>query len=473
MHATHNSLLSEASRLASIGQTAEARAKLKEAFALQSISVDGLIILAQIFIVSNRIRAAQTVLERAIASQPTHVHALRLLVKFNLSRDNRGRAIDAILKLVDDGGRIEEIGDVLNAVVIWGGASRSEINLSLNYKIGLVYLLGCRFEQAKGWFLKAPEKSEAQIQLHTLACILGQRAIDIHQCNWNRLSKYAHKGLVRRLILDGRTDEVVSFLNETAQRRFNMPQIVGSNTSKTANGTVFLASLPKSGSAFVINMFESLSGWELATICFGVGAEHYVIPSWIDVVGMTGVVAAGHCAANKHNIEQFERHDVPLFVQIRDPRDATWSWFRFLEERPPLELMELPYLPLDYHTRSYLDRMKLMFEGHLPFVMHWIKSWRTYIEAKRLPVLLSRYEDFQADNAGTIKRLLAFTNVSTSEAEINAEVAKARKEAKSSGAYHFREGRVGSWRELKSPEVMAIIDMHWDEDLMRYFGYCK
>jgi len=116
-----------------------------------------------------------------------------------------------------------------------------------------------------------------------------------------------------------------------------------------------------------------------------------------------------------------------------------------------------------------------------------IASW---LDQSDIPVHLIRYEDMQADTAGTLRRALGFAGHAAREEEIDRAVTfadfaqlqaqereKGFREAPrpNAGGNFFRRGEAGGWRDELSPEQVARIETE-HAPMMRRLGYalsCK
>jgi hypothetical protein len=110
-----------------------------------------------------------------------------------------------------------------------------------------------------------------------------------------------------------------------------------------------------------------------------------------------------------------------------------------------------------------------------------IASW---VDHSGLPLLLVRYEDLVADTAAQLARVLAFLRWSADDAAIRQAVEASRfsrlqqserdygfcERPPQARTQFFRRGRIGSWREELTPElVRVLIEAHGSA--MRRFGY--
>lgn len=167
-------------------------------------------------------------------------------------------------------------------------------------------------------------------------------------------------------------------------------------------------------------------------------------------------------------------------VVVRDPRDVAPSLanHKYGSIDDAITFMndaDAGFCARTIRQHSQLRQKLSGWSGH-------IASW---LDQSDLPVHLIRYEDMQADTAGTLRRALAFAGRAASDDEIRRAVAfadftqlrqqeldKGFREAPRphAGGNFFRRGEVGSWRDELSPEQIARIEAE-HAPMMRRLGY--
>jgi hypothetical protein len=115
----------------------------------------------------------------------------------------------------------------------------------------------------------------------------------------------------------------------------------------------------------------------------------------------------------------------------------------------------------------------------------WSGHVASWLDQTDIPVHLVRYEDMQADTAGTLRGALAFANRAATEAEIRRAVAfadfaelqnqerdKGFREAPRPrpGGNFFRRGQAGAWREELTTQQVARIEAEHAPMMLR-LGY--
>jgi len=164
-------------------------------------------------------------------------------------------------------------------------------------------------------------------------------------------------------------------------------------------------------------------------------------------------------------------------VIVRDPRDVAPS----LANHNGIDLDEAIRFMNDREASfcGKPGRLYTQFRQQLPGWSGHVASW---LDQTDIPVHLVRYEDMQADPAGTLARALVFVGHPASEYEIRRavtfagfaqlkgqETAKGFREARANRPF-FRRGEAGAWRdELSADQIMQIENEH--APMMRRLGY--
>ena len=322
-------------------------------------------------------------------------------------------------------------------------------------------MLAGQFEQARSFLAVAPERNYAAFDLGVINFLTDGKPFDLRQFVRGIHSDLALQICVNALAATGRTDDAMTFLN-SLQTHPAPP--------KSRVKPFLLATMPKSGTGFLINALRKLTGATLTPATLSVGVHEALVRNWIEDALRAGAVPTGHCAPFAANQAELLHFALPIFLTVRDPRDATWSWFRYMEERPRLWKRALAYLPPDYCDRPYEERISIMFRQYYPCMTAWLASWKSFLETHvDHPVRVMPYPEFARDNGAAVQTLLKFCGAAASNEDIATVVAQMKSEGSTTGKYHFRVGRTAGWRDVVTEEIQAAIDAHWDDDVVHYF----
>jgi hypothetical protein len=142
----------------------------------------------------------------------------------------------------------------------------------------------------------------------------------------------------------------------------------------------------------------------------------------------------------------------------RDPRDALLSAFEHGERS---------------RTSGYQNafaRLKT-FEDALKFMEQYLKIWQAWVATPG--VLITRYEDLLADYDAQVARLLAFLKITADQPPVQAVLEQYRPEhTRDTGqrGLHFRQGKVGRYRQVFTPDEVKAADQAFAPYLER-MGY--
>lgn len=370
-------------------------------------------------------------------------------------------AVDTAIRLIEANDPSDVARQIIRAVANYDGSLN---DCSDTYVHARLYMLAGKFARARCLLGNAPEQTYAAFDLSVIDFLAEGKPFDLRHFARSIHSELALQICMNALAAAGRTKEAMTFLNAIAGNRSPL------TPAKSRVKPFFLATMPKSGTGFLVSALRKLTGATLTPATISVGPHEALVGSWIDAALEAHALPTGHWAPFDANREQLLHFALPVFLTVRDPRDATWSWFRYMEERPRLWKMALAYLPTDYCDRPYAERIAIMFRQYYPCVMQWLVSWKTFLETHLdYPVRVMSYPDFSRDNAAAVQALLNFCGASISVDEIGDIVAQMKSEGGATGKYHFRVGRAAGWRDVMTRDIQASIDAHWDEDVVRYF----
>jgi aryl sulfotransferase len=165
---------------------------------------------------------------------------------------------------------------------------------------------------------------------------------------------------------------------------------------------------------------------------------------------------------------------------VRDPRDVVPSLANHLHRGVDdvITFMNDKAAGFCVSTRKQDNQLRQQLPG-------WSRHVASWLDQTDIPIHLIRYEDMQADTAGTLRHALAFARRDASEADIaravrfadfrqlrDQEREKGFREAPRphAGGNFFRRGEMGNWRdELSAAQVARIEAEH--APMMRRLGY--
>lgn len=229
--------------------------------------------------------------------------------------------------------------------------------------------------------------------------------------------------------------------------------------------SIFLMTLPKSGSIYLLNMFQKGLGY----LSFNVSPGYFPrdLADWqkVRVAARGGAAVQTHLDASPVNLQTL-RFLVPrIQVHLRDPRQATLSmlhhlcrlWKQQYDMGPMLNVLPMPQK--EFFSLPLEEQIDWMVEHYLPGCIQWISEWLAVSDG-HVPgpkVLLTTFEQFLQDEDAFLDRTLEFFQVPRDR------FVKPKKDAEMT--IHFRQGTPDEWRRVYSPQqhakAAALIPAEW------------
>jgi hypothetical protein len=204
---------------------------------------------------------------------------------------------------------------------------------------------------------------------------------------------------------------------------------------------LMIACLPKSGSSFLNNVVQKLTGWpEVVTYppCGQFEQELYT-PALIEFA-MVPAVVQQHCRATDANLQILQGFSVKPVVLVRNIEDALLSLLEFYRSGASFQTVFHP----DFGNLDAEQQADLLIEHRAPWYFEFVASWLRADQDGRLPVLWLRYEDMVADKPAAIRRIADHWNIEADDERIASVLAEAEAET---GRNRFNVGKVGRGRE--------------------------
>ncbi|MEM7576795.1 MAG: hypothetical protein AAF328_04895 [Planctomycetota bacterium] len=233
---------------------------------------------------------------------------------------------------------------------------------------------------------------------------------------------------------------------------------------------IFLNTLPKSGSVFIVTTLKRGLGTRFQKLGRGTFPVDQIDGERLDAFRQRHAVSQEHVDASAYNLTLLGRQLGRLAVHLRDPRAAAYSWMHHLtglmRDRPEFEKQHALLYPGDgYHERTEAERMAWIVAHHFPACIAWMSDWIGVADgvsstpgADTLKVHLTTYERFVDDADGYFADLLEFFDVAPTRFQrIGVEKTK---------AMNFRKGKAGEWRNCGDAlveQMTAQIPEGWFE----------
>jgi hypothetical protein len=231
--------------------------------------------------------------------------------------------------------------------------------------------------------------------------------------------------------------------------------------------TIFLVTLPKSGSIYLLNMFQKGLGYEPYNVSPGYFPRDLADWHKLRVAAAGGAVVQSHLDASPVNLQSMTHLLTRIQVHLRDPRQATLSMLHHLgrqwdKTKDTGNLLNvLPAPGPGFFDQAFEKRLGWMVDHYLPGCVQWIGEWLDVADKRTAgpDVHLTTFEQFTKDEDEFLARTLEFFQVAR-----NRFVKPAKDQAMT---VHFRQGTADEWRSVYSPEqqakAAAMIPGEWKE----------
>ncbi len=220
--------------------------------------------------------------------------------------------------------------------------------------------------------------------------------------------------------------------------------------------SIFVTSMPKSGSTFLSRALEEVSGY----IPYFLGYKHLneqdlYLPRVIDAWNMT-TVSHQHTRASAENLRLMAEFRIKPVILTRDIFDCLVSQRdHFLRESADTPLFTVGP---DFADLSDEQQMDLMVDLVCPWYVRFLDSWfRAEVEG-----LWLTYEEATGQTEAALARIAAFYGLSWDEERIAAAVARVG--GGEGSKTRFSVGRSGRGAEMMSPRQQKRV--------RRLFDYC-
>jgi hypothetical protein len=214
---------------------------------------------------------------------------------------------------------------------------------------------------------------------------------------------------------------------------------------------VFIATLPKSGSLFILNTLrDGLRAPHCGMSYIGLFAD--LIPRRVRDFAIGGAVAVEHMFPTERDVGLLRDAGVRRLVfHTRDIRQVALS---FVHHGLSDEVDTVPRV-LQNKRRNEVYGDQAVFERtyrtHLAQWLRFLEDWLAFLETDHgFEIHLTTFDDLTGDEEGFFRGVLGFFGIRESQFDWSV---LARSKAERAG--HFRKGKRDEWREVLSPEAQA------------------
>lgn len=212
-------------------------------------------------------------------------------------------------------------------------------------------------------------------------------------------------------------------------------------------GPILVNTMIKSGTGFLTQAIRTHLNLPQYFISVGGSPNVFIVEEILARFARGGALSVQHLDPSEETLGALHRHGVrKIYVQVRDPRQATVSYLHHVENNlkeglRPLRHWVQPHLPSDYETYDWRQKVAWQAKNHFPGLTVWVQEWvDAAANDERFEIVIEDFADFAADERASVNGLLRFFGI---DRPIDADAIQ-RKEA----APHFRAGRTDEWRDV-------------------------
>jgi hypothetical protein len=228
---------------------------------------------------------------------------------------------------------------------------------------------------------------------------------------------------------------------------------------------VYLFTLPKSGSVYLVNLLHQGLGLAIRSASLGYFPRDLLDWNKVEELRPGNNVVQSHLDASPANLQILRAFRPRFQVHVRDPRQAALSMAHHLARhwretpRKNVLLQVEPTPPASFYDRPLSAQVDWMIENYLPGCVRWVREWLDVLDGGGFgpDVLLTTYEEFVRDEAGFVRRVLRFFGIPEERYHPPA--------LDRSMAVHFRHGTPDEWEGVFTPaqrrQATAMIPPDW------------
>ena len=241
--------------------------------------------------------------------------------------------------------------------------------------------------------------------------------------------------------------------------------------SRPPGPPVLVSTLPKSGTLFLGNRLVTMTGFLNLQGGMGRWPSNFVFPAVLQLIAKGGALTIDHIDASPRNLDAIAAAGLRrVLVHLRDPRQATLSWARYIDEgrtsgRHIDRHFNDPPLPDDFGRWPDARRLDWQCETYFPAAIRWIAQWVAVADSdRRFDIAFTEYRqlrDRPAELFDTIDRHFGL-GLGLGNREVPPPAGEAD---------NYRAGKADEWRVALPPETVAWMNMMMPPALLERFGW--
>jgi Sulfotransferase domain len=210
---------------------------------------------------------------------------------------------------------------------------------------------------------------------------------------------------------------------------------------------VFIASVPKCASTFLLNSLVAVTDFPSTQLCYGHGHQEQDLyfPRLVDAYGRN-ILSRLHTRATSANVELMKTFGIRPVIVVRNFLDVVPSIREHLYQRD----FYFPFLHSNETFRELDEAAQLdcIIEMAIPWYFNFYVSWYDTCARGEVDALWITFDEMVADWSGTLRKILEFHGLEKSDGEIERALEHTRGLGKDRNKQN--EGKVGRGKVLLS-----------------------
>ena len=240
-------------------------------------------------------------------------------------------------------------------------------------------------------------------------------------------------------------------------------------TAPAKRSSLFIVSVPKSGTVYLNRALGRSLGLRNARLCHGYfPQDHICVERLHEFVTIGGCIAASHIDPSPANLHLLDALMPRWVVHVRDPRASLLSWAhhtqRLHQEGRQLDLMRVcPTPPVSILAGNLRDCIDWHIDRFYRPLVAWIGAWVEVADAWPHRVLLTEYAALHDDEQALCREIADFIGHASSRYR--------HRTAARTMANHFRAGALDEWQHVFTTEQIRHTTSMLPPELCQLFDW--
>lgn len=232
---------------------------------------------------------------------------------------------------------------------------------------------------------------------------------------------------------------------------------------------ILLNTMVNSGSMFLMRGLQNgLDARTSISICAGNDDGNYIHEPTLAQLADGHLLTYSHIYPSEYNRILLRDHLDRMVVHIRDPRQATLSYIRFVDHRTDFgkaRIAERFFMPKGYFDLTLNEKIDYQLENWLPYLVKWSEGWLDADHSSDFPVriMFTTHDSLVLDQNRVFERILEFFEIDPDRFT--------PPDLPQPGVAHFRKGQVDEWRHVFNDRQKDAANAQMPAKLLSRFNW--